>query len=70
MTTVTYTLDNGTIVNTLAQAIASGRHYKVTYKEDIHRTEINPKPLKLSPIRQAMIDKFGYVNRSLRDKLD
>lgn len=47
MTRTLYTLSNGVVVNTMAEAIASGLSYKVTYEkiEEAH-AKFNPKRLE------------------------
>ena len=63
MRTLIYTLSNGSIVHSLAQAKASGMGYKVTLKT------INPDPMVMSKVRAEMLAKFGRVHKSLRDKV-
>jgi hypothetical protein len=63
MRTLTYTLSNGTVVKSLAQAKASGMSYKVTLKN------INPEPMIISKVRAEMLAKFGMAHKSLRDKV-
>jgi hypothetical protein len=63
MRTLTYTLSNGTVVKSLAQAKASGLGYKVTLKN------INPEPMVMSKVRAEMLAKFGVARKSLRDKI-
>lgn len=48
MTKVTYTLTNGTKVNTLREAQLSGQGYTMTYET------IPPAPSKMSEKRQGM----------------
>lgn len=48
MTNVTYTLSNGTVVNTYAEAKASGLNYKVTY------TPVPKEPIRLTEKERAI----------------
>jgi len=63
MRKLTYTLTNGSVVNSLAQAQASGMGYKVTLKN------INPEPMIMSKVRTEMLAKFGMVRKDLKDKV-
>ncbi len=63
MRTLTYTLSNGTVVKSLAQAKASGMGYKVTLQN------VNPDPMIMSKVRAEMLAKFGRVHKSLKDKV-
>lgn len=64
MRALKYRLENGTIVNSMAQAKASSQKYKV-FLEEIRET----KRENTSPIRKAMFEQFGYVHPSLKDKV-
>ena len=64
MRALKYRLENGTVVNSMAQAKASGQKYKV-FLEEIRET----KRENISPIRKAMFEQFGYVHPSLKDKV-
>lgn len=57
-----YRLPNGTVVYDFAVAKAYGNYETVLEK-------VNPDPFTLSPIRKLMLEKFGYVHKSLRDKV-
>lgn len=48
MTKTIYTLANGTRVSTMAEALASGMKYRVTYEP------VAKEPIKLSEKRKAM----------------
>ena len=63
MRKLTYRLSNGTVVNSLAQAKASGMGYKVTLQN------VNPDPMVMSKVRAEMLAKFGRVSKDLRDKV-
>ena len=64
MRALKYRLENGTIVNSMSQAKASGQKYEpfVEKVEESNRDNI-------SPVRKAMLEKFGYVHPSLKDKI-
>ena len=64
MRALKYRLENGTVVNSMAPAKASGQKYKV-FLEEIRET----KRENISPIRKAMVEQFGYVHPSLKDKV-
>ena len=64
MRALKYRLENGTVVNSMAQAKASGQKYKV-FLEEIRET----KRENISPIHKAMLEQFGYVHPSLKDKV-
>lgn len=55
MEKLVYILDNGTKVNTLELAQASGHNYKVEYEP-----VSNPTPHR-SPKAQAMIEQYGRI---------
>ncbi len=65
MRALKYRLADGTVVNTMAEAKASGQHYE-TFMEPIRDRDI---PQAVSPIRQAMLEQFGYVSANLKDKV-
>lgn len=58
-----YVLADGTEVKSFDVAKASGQSYTVKM------VEIAEKKTPLSPIRQAMLDQFGYVHPKLKDKV-
>ena len=64
MRALKYRLENGTVVNSMSQANASGQKYKVFFEEV---RETNRK--NISPIRKAMLEQFGYVHPNLKDKV-
>ena len=64
MRALKYRLENGTVVNSMAQAKASGQKYEA-FLEEIRETNRE----NISPIRKAMLEQFGYVHPSLRDKV-
>ena len=64
MRALKYRLENGTVVNSMSQAEASGQKYKV-FMEEVRET----KRENISPIRKAMLEQFGYVHSSLKDKV-
>ena len=64
MRALKYRLENGTVVNSMSQAKASGQKYK-PFAEKVE--ENNRK--NISPIRKAMLEQFGYVHSSLKDKV-
>ena len=64
MRALKYRLENGTVVNSMSQAKASGQKYEV-YLERIREN----KRENIAPIRKAMLEQFGYVHPSLRDKV-
>ena len=63
MRALKYRLENGTVVNSMPQAEASGQKYEV-FMEEVRET----KRENTSPIRKAMLEQFGYVHPSLKDK--
>ena len=64
MRALKYKLENGTVVNLMSQAKASGQKYEVLLEEIIETNREN-----ISPIRKAMLEQFGYVHPSLKDKV-
>ena len=64
MRTLKYRLENGTVVNSMSQANASGQKYEVFFEEVRETNREN-----ISPIRKAMLEQFGYVHPSLKDKV-
>lgn len=64
MRALKYKLENGTVVNSMPQAEASGQKYEV-FMEEVRET----KRENTSPIRKAMLEQFGYVHSSLKDKV-
>ena len=64
MRALKYRLENGTVVNSMSQAKASGQKYEV-FLEKIRETNKE----NISPIRKAMLEQFGYVHPSLKDKV-
>ena len=64
MRTLKYKLENGTVVNLMSQAKASGQKYEVILEEVRETNREN-----ISPIRKAMLEQFGYVHPSLKDKV-
>lgn len=64
MRALRYRLENGTVVNSISQAEASGQKYEVSM-EKVRET----KRENTSPIRKAMLEQFGYVHPSLKDKV-
>lgn len=64
MRALKYRLENGTVVNSMSQAKVSGQKYEV-FLERIREN----KRENISPIRKAMLEQFGYVHSSLRDKV-
>ena len=64
MRALRYRLENGTVVNSMPQAEASGQKYEVFMKK-VRET----KRENISPIRKAMLEQFGYVHPSLKDKV-
>ena len=64
MIALKYRLENGTVVNSMPQAKASGQKYEV-FLEEIRETNRE----NISPIRKAMLEQFGYVHPSLKDKV-
>ena len=63
MRRMVYVLADGTKVNTLHEAEASGQSYLAKAEP------IEKKRPVLSPIRKAMIEQFGYVSAKLKDKV-
>ena len=64
MRALKYRLENGTVVNSMSQANASGQKYEVFFEEVRETNKEN-----ISPIRKAMLEQFGYVHPSLKDKV-
>ena len=64
MRALRYRLENGTDVKSISQAKASGQKYEV-FLEEIRETNRET----ISPIRKAMLEQFGYVHPSLKDKV-
>ena len=64
MRALKYRLENGTVVNSMLQAEASGQKYEV-FLERIREN----KRENISPIRKVMLEQFGYVHPSLKDKV-
>ena len=63
MRKVIYVFEDGTEMTSWAKACEYGKSYKVELRE------VETEKPKLSPIRQAMLDQFGYVSASLKDKV-
>ena len=64
MRVLKYRLKNGTVVNSISQAKASGQKYEILLEEIRETNREN-----ISPIRKAMLEQFGYVHPSLKDKV-
>lgn len=64
MRALRYKLENGTVVNSMSQAKASGQKYEPF----VEKVEENKRE-NISPIRKAMLEQFGYVHPSLKDKV-
>ena len=64
MRALKYRLENGTVVNSMPQAEASGQKYEV-FMEEVRETNRE----NISPIRKAMLKQFGYVRPSFKDKV-
>ena len=64
MRVLKYRLKNGTVVNSMSQAKASGQKYEILLEEIRETNREN-----ISPIRKAMLEQFGYVHPSLKDKV-
>ena len=64
MRALKYRLENGNVVKSMSQAKASGQKYEV-FLEEIRETNRE----NISPIRKAMLEQFGYVHPSLKDKV-
>ena len=64
MRALKYRLENGTVVNSMSQANASGQKYEVFFEEVRETNREN-----ISPIRKAMLEQFGYIHPSLKDKV-
>lgn len=64
MRALKYRLENGTVVNSMSQANASGQKYEVFFEEIRETNREN-----ISPIRKAMLEQFGYIHPSLKDKV-
>ena len=63
MRKLVYVLENGTEITSMAKAKASGQAYTI-----VMRPVEETKPT-LSPIRKVMLEQFGYVHPSLKDKV-
>ena len=63
MRRLVYELANGTVVNTLAEAQESGQTYASKLEE------IKSEKPELSPIAEAMVDRFGFVSPKFLDLL-
>lgn len=63
MRAMIYVLADGTEVKSFDMAKASGQGYT------IKMVEVKEEKTSLSPIRQAMLDQFGYVHPNLKDKV-
>lgn len=63
MRAMIYVLADGTEVKSFDVAKASGQSYT------IKMVEVEQEKTPLSPIRQTMLDQFGYVHPSLKDKV-
>ena len=64
MRALKYRLENGAVVNSMLQAKASGQKYEV-FLEEVRETNRE----NISPICKAMLEQFGYVHSSLKDKV-
>ena len=64
MRALKYRLENGTVVNSMSQANASGQKYEIFFEEVRETNREN-----ISPIRKAMLEQFGYIHPSLKDKV-
>ena len=64
MRALKYRLENGTVVNSMPQAETNGQKYEV-FMEEVRETNRE----NISPIRKAMLEQFGYVHPSLKDKV-
>ena len=64
MRALKYRLENGTVVNSMSQANASGQKYEVFFEEVRETNREN-----ISPIRKAMLEQFGYIHPSLKNKV-
>ena len=64
MRALKYRLENGTVVNSMSQANTSGQKYEIFFEEVRETNREN-----ISPIRKAMLEQFGYVHPSLKDKV-
>ena len=64
MRALRYRLEDGTVVNSMPQAKASGQRYEV-FLEEIRETNRG----NISPICKAMLEQFGYIHPSLKDKV-
>ena len=63
MRAMIYVLADGTEVKSFDVAKASGQSYT------IKMVEVEQEKTPVSPIRQAMLDQFGYVHPNLKDKV-
>ena len=64
MRALKYRLENGTVVNSMSQANASGQKYEVFFEEVRETNREN-----ISPIRKAMLEQFGYISPNLKNKV-
>lgn len=64
MRALKYRLENGTVVNSMSQAKASGQKYEAFAEKVEENNREN-----ISPIRKVMLEQFGYVHPSLKDKV-
>ena len=64
MRALKYRLKNGTVVNSMSQAVASGQKYEV-FLEEIRETNRE----NITPIRKAMLEQFGYVHPSRKNQV-
>ena len=63
MRKLVYELANGVEVVSYDEAKESGQSFKAKM------VEVESEPVRRSPVAQAMIDQFGYVSPSLKDKV-
>lgn len=59
MRTLKYILSDGTETTSYAEAVSSGKAFKVGFE-----TETEKKP-DLTPIAETMMKKYGYVRKGL-----
>ena len=64
MRALKYRLENGTVVNSMSQANASGQKYEV-FGEEVGETNRGNS----SRMRRGMREQLGYVHPSLREKV-
>ena len=64
MRALRYKLENGTVVNSMSHAKASGQRYEV-FLEEIREN----KREHISPIRKTMLEQFGYAHIRLKNKV-